>query len=151
MASTSSKHRRASFRSVSTQYRRSSRNSGWKTASRFRGASAFRIKAQLRPQILDSLRCLHTSTRSLERGEQALRVARGPQQVSTLEEALELVGCDEGDVFAATSTDQNDLAVVDRRIEEFRQVGACGGVGRFDGHRRSREGTCTAEQYRCTR
>ena len=54
--------RKAVLRSVSTQYRRSSRNSGWKTASRsarVRGGGSvliFFVKPELSPQLSERLR-----------------------------------------------------------------------------------------------
>src|SRR5262245_14308036 len=56
IASMRSNSRRATLRSVSTQYRRSSRNSGWNTASaRAFLALLFFIQAEIAPQFFQRL------------------------------------------------------------------------------------------------
>src|SRR5262249_48901604 len=94
-ASTRSSTRRAVRRLVSTQYRRSWRNSGWKTATRLLGAPEcglpFFAKAEVSPELIDRLRLQLLPSGSPQCGDEPPGVLRRPEQVRRFHQALELV------------------------------------------------------------
>src|ERR1035438_2786204 len=74
-ASTSSRIRSAAFRSVLTQYLKSSRNSDWNTACRSTGPA----KSHLPPQLVHRLRLALSASGTLQSRQQALGIPRSEE------------------------------------------------------------------------
>src|SRR5215470_6369716 len=88
IASMRSNAREATLRSVSTQYRRSSRNSGWNTASaRSFLALLFFIQTEVLPQFFQRLGFERSRLGAAQRFEQTLGVLRRAQQMRGLQQA----------------------------------------------------------------
>src|SRR5438876_11506043 len=96
MASTRSRARNATFRFVSTQKRRSSRNSGWNTATRWvrsrGGGSALLVKAELPPKACDRARAQSLFPGSDESPQETFRILGGSKKMGGFHEAVELLG-----------------------------------------------------------
>src|SRR5579862_3775008 len=116
IASTRSRTRSATRRSVATQYRRSSRNSGWKTASR--SAPAF-VKPDLTPQRTHALWAIPSGTRPREGPQKPLRVSRRPQEVGALAKGAQLGRRNQCHVLGTAARDDHDLVIVRRGIAQF--------------------------------
>ena len=107
-ASTRASTRSATRRSVSTQYRRSSRNSGWKAASR----SALRfVKPDFTPQRAHALWALPAGPGPRQGSQEPLRIARRPQEVGRFTKAAQLGRGHQRHILGAAARDDNDLVV----------------------------------------
>ena len=130
-ASTRSNTLIAAFRSDLTQYRRSSRNSGWKTAARL----ASRRTEHLSPQLSYADRlCGPAPLRPAKGRQQTARVPWRPQQVRGLYEPRELAGRNEGDITRASAPDNNRFLLVYNLIQNTCQVLTEAGIRRFNRH-----------------
>src|SRR5271165_5065292 len=125
MASTSSNTRSAAFRSVFTQYVRSSRNCDWKTASR----STRRIKAELPPQLLRRQPLSLALTRLMECSHQPLHVPRRTEQVRGLHQSGQFVGRNQGNILCASAPYNYNLLIVGNLVQDrsqpFSQTRVC--------------------------
>jgi hypothetical protein len=140
IASIKEKARRAIFRSVLTQYLRSSTNSGRKTASRLS-----RLKTDLAAQLFDRHGRGLFSQGSKKRCEQPLGVPRRSQKMGRFEQARQL-GCrDHSHAFPAPPLDKNDLAVLGDLIQKPGQILASVCIGRLNSH-----GNLLSVQLYCT-
>src|SRR5207249_448504 len=139
-ASTISRVRRAMRGLVSTHHARSSRNSTWKTETR-----RLLLEAKLLPQLVHGLRLSLLRQRAPQRGEQALGVLGRAEQVRRLDQALQLPGGHERDVFVAAAVDNHHVPLALDFLEKTREVLADIGVGSLPGHGRD-----LCDMYRIT-
>src|ERR1039458_6004440 len=116
-ASTSSRIRRATFRSVPTQYFRSSRNSGWKTAS----CSTDRAKSHLPPQLVHRFRLAFRAGGALQCSQQALGIPGGAQQVCRFQQASKLLSRDQGHVLGVPAADNDYIVIVGNLVQDGSQ------------------------------
>src|SRR5277367_222857 len=121
--------RSATVRSVFTQWRRSSRNSGWKTASR-----SARSKAGLPPELVGRGGLSLMPSGSPYGTEQALRVFRGPKQMCRFQNTGQFGGRNQGHVLRTFSADDNHFLIVDDAVENRRELFAKLRIRGFDGH-----------------
>jgi hypothetical protein len=102
--------RRAVFRSFAIQKRRSSRNSVWKTASRFgRGGSVPLVKAEVASQLRHRLRAGLTPESASQGFQKSFSILRGSQQVRRLDQASQLCCGDERHVVGSAPTNDDWL------------------------------------------
>src|SRR5208283_989150 len=125
-ASTSSRIRSAAFRSAFTQYRKSSRNSGWNTPWR----SAGRAKSHLPPQLVHRFRLAFPTSGPLQRRHQPLSILGRAQQVGRLHKAAQILGRDQRDVLGVPSADNDHVLIVGNLVKDgsqpFPQTRVCG-------------------------
>ncbi len=129
-ASTRSRTRSATRRFVSTQKRRSWRNSGWKTGSR----SGFFAKAEVSSELVDGLRLQPSATSALQGREQPFRILRGPQQVRCFRETFEFIGRHERHVPSTAAADNHGLSSLSDVVAKRGKVCSRVGVGGFLRH-----------------
>src|ERR1035437_4991214 len=129
-ASTSSRVRSAAFRSVLTQYLKSSRNSSWNTACRSTG----RAKSHLPTQLVHRLRLTFPASGALQCRQQALGVLWGAQQVSRLQQAGQLLGWNQSAILGAAAGHNDNVVIVGHLVKDggppLPQTRVCS----FDGH-----------------
>src|SRR5438552_1915641 len=130
-ASWSSRTRRAVRLSVSTQYRRSWRNSGWKIGSR----SAARGKPHLPAQLLKRLVLAPASFGAPQSRQQTLGISRGTEQVGGFHEPGQLPGRNQRDILGILAANNDDFLVLGNRLQEggesFPQMRVTGLDGRY--------------------
>src|SRR2546429_3742193 len=129
-ASTIASARRAVRGLASTHHTRSSRNSGWKTETRWRLLG----ETKLGPQLGDGLCRPLPSERAAQRGEEALPVLGRAQQVCGLDEALELAGGHEGYGFVTPSIDDDHDPIGLHLLQQSRKMLPHVGVGGVTRH-----------------
>src|ERR1019366_10214414 len=116
-ASTSSRVRSAAFRSVLTQYLKSSRNSGWNTAWRSTG----RAKSHLPPQLVQRFRLAFPASGAPQCRQQPLGILRGAQQMCCLQQAGQLLGWDQRDILGVAAAHNDNVVIVGNLVKHRSQ------------------------------
>jgi hypothetical protein len=114
-----------------TQYRRSSRNSVWKIATRL----PCRGTGHLSPQFSYAYGLCFPSLGSTQRRQQTPRVPWRPEQVGGLDEPSELAGGNEGHIARTSAPDDNGFLLVYHLIQNAGQVCTEARIRRFNRHR----------------
>src|SRR5574341_1389494 len=126
--------RRATLRSVGAQYRKSSRNSGWNTASRSFLILLFFIQAEVPPQFFQRLWLHGSGLSAAERRQQTLGVLRRPQQMRGLQQTGQFRNRHQRDVVVAAAADDDYFSVLGHLFEERSQVFTSVTVSCLDRH-----------------
>src|SRR3954447_16553510 len=120
MASTRSSARSATFRSLATQKRRSSRNSGWNTAIRI--DDLIFVEPELTAEFFERLGFQFPALSSDERSKKPLGVLRRSQKVSSFDQSAQFRGRDQRDVSTFAPMNDDRFPRVDCFIEQRLQV-----------------------------
>ena len=128
----------ATRRSLLTQNRRSSINSGWNTASRAtlpcRSALLLLFKSDFLAQSCDGLPSRFPGLCSIHRRQQTFGIFWRPQQMESFEQPRQLIGRDERNVVAAFAADDHDATILCYFVTEFGEVSACSSVSGLNSH-----------------
>src|SRR5262249_6285327 len=122
IASMMSKARRATLRSVSTQCRRSSRNSGWNTASRSFLVLLFFIQTEVLSQFFQRLRLQGSGLGPAQRFQQTLGVFRRAQKMRGLQQTNQFRDSHESHIVIAAAADDDYFPVFGHLFEKRSKI-----------------------------